>query len=357
MKQLPIEISQHILTIGPDHKNHRGGVGAVIDIYSKYFAKFNFISSYKVGSILLKFVVFVQFLFNILWTLSTNSKIKIVHVHGASYGSFLRKFIVFFIVKNIFKKKYIYHVHGGEFHLFYQRSNGLVKWFVKYKLSHIDTLICLSQQWYLFFDKHFKIKNICIVPNIIDYPNTYLVKTNFEKINLLFLGYIGNKKGIFDLLEVLSMDKLFYEKHIKLQIGGNGEIDKLKSKIVELGLTNIVEYIGWVSADDKCNYLKNCDVYILPSYNEGLPISILEAMSYAKPIISTNVGGIPEIVIPSQNGFLIEPGDLKSIDKSIRYCINNRQNLNEMGEYSKILVDNHLPHNVLIKLAQIYNKL
>ncbi len=356
-EKLPIEISQHILTIGPDYKNHRGGVGAVIDIYSKYFEDFNFIPSYKVGSFLEKFVVFVQLLFNLVWTLSKNSKIKIVHVHGASYGSFLRKFIVFFIVKKIFKKKYIYHVHGGEFHLFYKRSNALIKRIVEYKLSHIDTLICLSEQWYQFFDQHFKVKNICIVPNIIDYPNADLIQTNSKKINLLFLGYIGNKKGVFDLLEVLRSDISFYEKHIKLQIGGNGEIDKLKSIILEFDLTNIVEYIGWVSADDKCNYLNNCDVYILPSYNEGLPISILEAMSYAKPIISTNVGGIPEIIIPSKNGFLVEPGDLKSIDNSIRYCINNKHYLNNLGQNSRIIVEKHLPNYVISVLKQIYKSL
>jgi len=357
MNKLSKDISKHILTIGTDYRNHRGGIGAVIEIYSRYFEAFNFLPTYQPGSLLFKILYFIKFIFNFVFKLICNRKIKLIHIHGASYGSFYRKYFSFLIAKYIFRKKVIYHIHGGEFHLFYQRSNDLVKWFVEYELSHIDTLICLSQQWYQFFDQHFKVKNISIVPNIIDYPNSDLVQRNSNKINLLFLGYIVNRKGVFDLLEVLRTDILFYEKHIKLKIGGNGEIDKLKSKIIEFDLQNIVEYIGWVSNDDKCSYLKNCDVYILPSYNEGLPISILEAMSYGKPIISTAVGGIPEIVIPYRNGLLVEPGNKVDIENALNYCIENKSTLSKFGEESKVLVTKHLPENVIKVLTQVYENL
>ena len=105
MNKLPKEISQHILTIGPDYRNHRGGIGAVIEIYSKYFEKFKFLPSFKVGSALFKSIFFISFVFKLTFKLIFDRKIKIVHIHGASYGSFFRKFICFAIAKYIFRKK------------------------------------------------------------------------------------------------------------------------------------------------------------------------------------------------------------------------------------------------------------
>ena len=84
MNQISINISEQILTIGPDYHNHRGGIGAVIEIYSKYFEKFNFLASYKSGPKIYKTIVFISCLFRLLIRLIFDQKIRVIHIHGAS---------------------------------------------------------------------------------------------------------------------------------------------------------------------------------------------------------------------------------------------------------------------------------
>jgi len=358
MNKLPKEISQHILTIGPDYRNHRGGIGAVIEIYSKYFEQFNFITSYIPGSkisIVINYIICLQKLFI---KLLFNKYIKIIHIHGASNGSFYRKFVCFLICKYIFGKKIIYHVHGGGFELFYTKNKQVTKKLIRLFINNSNCVICLSNKWESFFKNNFKQRNIVIIPNIIDYP----VKSNFKNtesdiLTLLFLGLITNKKGIFDLLEVIKKNKDKYKAKIRLIIGGNGETESLIRIIKEEKLADIVEFVGWIANTEKTYWLQNADIYILPSYIEGLPISILEAMSYGKPIISTNVGGIPEVVFPGKNGILIEPGNLIEIESAIDYFIKHPEKIEDYGKESELIAKKHLPEQVMKELSVIYTSI
>lgn len=346
--------SEKILTIGPEYHNHRGGIGAVIDIYNKYFDGFNFIPTYKEGSALFKTYVFLIGLLKISYTLLRNRNIEIVHIHGSSRASFYRKFICFIISKYLFKKKVIYHIHDGTYHLFYAHSKTVTRKMIRMFVNHVDCLICLSESWKLFYEENFKAKSIVILPNIIDYPVIKERKKDTRKIHFLFLGLISNNKGIFDLIEVIKNNIDAFDNKIELIIGGNGEVDRLQKLIEEYRIGHIVKFVGWVQNEIKVQYLHNIDVYILPSYNEGLPISILEAMSYRKPIISTNVGGIPEIVKNNENGFLISPGNLGQIEKSIKYFIKNPHDIEKFGHISEKMVEKYLPESVILHLENVY---
>ena len=122
----------------------------------------------------------------------------------------------------------------------------------------------------------------------------------------------------------------------------------------------LVVYLPYVSFEKLGNkqiLLNIADAYILPSYNAGLPISVLEAMSYSLPIISTRVGGIPEIVKDGINGLLINPGDKKAIYDSIVSLMNNKELRENMGKQSKDIVKEHLPIYVESQLKQLYNSL
>lgn len=96
------------------------------------------------------------------------------------------------------------------------------------------------------------------------------------------------------------------------------------------------------------------DIYILPSYNEGLPIAILEAMSYTHPIISTPVGGIPEVVKDHQNGILVEPGNLEQIKEALLFFIKHPEVIESYGQKSYEIVQPYFPENVFLQLKKIY---
>ena len=143
----------------------------------------------------------------------------------------------------------------------------------------------------------------------------------------------------------------------ELIIGGKGDVKKLKDRIRKDNLSEIITFLGWIRGKDKHEALLDADLYLLPSYNEGLPISILEAMSYQLPIIATNVGGIPQVVKNFENGFLVQPGNQKELIDSIRYFIYNRDKLLTFGKKSEEFVCNYFPEKVIEKLKNIYQEI
>lgn len=351
------ELSGKILTISPDYKNLRGGIGSVISVYSSFFEKFTFVASYKYyKSNWMNILVFFKQLFIIFITLLTNRSIKIVHIHGAHKGSFYRKYMIFLLAKNIFRKKVIYHNHSGCFDAYFKESSNTFKKLITYVVNNSDAVICLSSFWKVFFETNFNPKRLYVVNNVISHP---VIRPRNEKsfIQFFFLGRITQQKGIYDLLGVLKKNKDFFENRIKVKIGGNDEIEKLKEIIKSGNLENFVEYIGWIEGEKKNELFNSSDVYILPSYYEGLPISILEAMSYSRPVIATAVGGIPEVIESHVNGILIQPGDLEVIEASMMFFINNPGKIDEYGHASYKKITPFLPEQVAAQLQDIYETL
>lgn len=334
----------------------KGGVVSVVKALAKASAPFYHLSSTCPKSFIHKILTFIKSII-LLPHYILIKKIKIVHIHTAAHGSFFRKSILGVEAK-IMGAELIYHIHGSSFVPFYEKYNYM-KW-INRSLNCANLIIVLSDSWRAFFEGLVEDKNkICILNNIIPLPE--IIKdekaNELNSISFLFLGLIGDRKGVFDLLDVVVNNKEAFESKIKFHIGGNGETDKLESIIREKELETIVTFEGWVDSSLKVSLLSNCDVYVLPSYNEGLPISILESMSYGLPIISTNVGGIEEVVHHGVNGFIVNPGNKEQLEEAIFRFINDHTLIESMGSKSKEIVVPFYPESVLPKLNDIYRNL
>jgi glycosyltransferase involved in cell wall biosynthesis len=356
---IPLSISDKILTVGTPYKEFKGGISIVINTYSKYFERFNFLSSYKRSkSKLVVAFYYPYFVFKLFFYLLFKRQIKIVHIHGAAKGSIYRKYGVFFISKYIFGKKVIYHSHGSELKEFYRDSSDRIKKFLKHFFCSADMVICLSQQWKEFFVETFGVKQIAILENIVERNNA--IKPEFtpgSPVTFLFLGLIGARKGLFDLLDVLKDNRAVFEGKINLLIGGRGEVKRLEDYIAENNMQSMVKFEGWIIGEKKIELLAKADVYTLPSYNEGLPISILEALSYKLPILTTLIGGIPEVVKEDWNGFLITPGDKQALFNKVNWFISNTAEIRKMGANSQEIVKTYYADVVIPKLKLIYIEL
>ena len=349
----------NVLYIGPDHRNHRGGIGAVLDVYSKHITPFKFIPTYVTESFFKQLVTYIAAVFKLIWVCITDRQIKILHIHHASRGSFLRKSLLVLIGK-IFGKKVILHIHGGGFHNFYNRAK-LMKPVIRWTLENSDAVICLSEMWKKYYSSTFKLKRLVIINNVVESPLTSHVSPLTHETNgslkLLFLGHVTEKKGVFDLLKVLAEGRDQFKHKVKVTIGGIGEVERLEKIISDNQFNGDVSFAGWVNGNRKAELLNNCDVYVLPSYFEALPISILEAMSYGKPVISTNVGGVPEIVKPGFNGWLFQPGDHEALNKILREAMENKALLKQYGNNSLSISKNYTPESVFQSLNNLYKEI
>ena len=344
-----------VLFIGPEHKNHRGGIGAVIDVYSKNLTPFKFIPTYVTKSFFVQFTTYIAAIFKLIWVCITDRQIKILHIHHASRGSFMRK-VVMVMIGRLLGKKIILHIHGGGFHNYYRRAK-LMKPLIRWALESSEAVICLSEMWKEYYSKTFRLKRLVIINNVIEQPSVSGEHVQNGTLHLLFLGHIIEKKGVFDLLQVLASGKEQFRHKVKVTIGGIGEIERLEKTITDNQFNDDVKFAGWVNGSKKAQLLNNCDVYVLPSYFEGLPISILEAMSYGKPVISTNVGGIPEIVKPGFNGWLFQPGDKHALSTIISEAMDNKALLKKYGNNSLTLSKNYTPESVFQSLNVLYQQI
>ncbi|TXH20802.1 MAG: glycosyltransferase family 1 protein [Chitinophagaceae bacterium] len=349
-------IFSQVLTVGPQYRNHRGGIGAVLASYAGQVKHFPFLASYdgRYGS-LKNNLLFPLVLLKLVAMLTVNRNIKIVHIHGASKGSFYRKYLIFLIAKFLFGKKVVYHLHSGEFHNFYEHTSGLIKGRIHHITKRVDSFICLSPHWENYLKSHFKIQRLIILNNPVELPQSFQKTEDKNSFHtFLYLGLILEKKGIFDLLQVIAQNKQTLKDRFQLIIGGDGDTKRLKGYIEDNNLSGLVQFVGWVSGEQKKALLSKCDVLILPSYNEGLPISILEAMANSKAILSTKVGGIPAIVKDNENGFLVEPGNLKVMEERIDWIINHPEEVEKMGKDSLVKVQPYLTNSVMQSLQAEY---
>lgn len=289
--------------------------------------------------------------------LAVSREIRIVHIHGASRGSFYRKYVLFIIAKYIFRRKVIYHLHGAEFHLFYERANGFIQGRIRHFIDQADVLICLSESWKRFFLQHFRPMKIAVVPNTVE---QVIVRREAitDKVIFLFMGRIGERKGIYDLIKAASLLNMQYFKRFEIWIGGDGNMEALHSLIVGTGLQEIVFYKGWVTGHAKEELLRKATVFVLPSYNEGMPVSILEAMSYGMPVIATDVGGIPELVKNGESGLLIKAGDKSALSTAMERFISDRQLVRDMGKASAAIIRQRFVfEQTKITLEKLYTEL
>jgi len=178
---------------------------------------------------------------------------------------------------------------------------------------------------------------------------------NSELVKILFLGRLGKRKGIYDLIDAAKHLK---SRNIEIDLFGDGNLEEFKKLIEDNNLQEKVKIMGWISGEKKDEVLRNSDIFILPSYSEGLPMSILEAMAVGLPVISTPVGGIPEAVEDGINGFLVKAGDCVELTKKIDLLADDRALREEMGEQGYRIAKEKFDIKIIIKnLQEIYDEL
>lgn len=352
MSKISRNISRRVLMAGDYYKNsHPGGISAVVNYWSNHIDGLQYYPIYKVGGKLTKGWWFLTSYMRLAFRMAFDKDASIVHLHTAADGSFKRNSQLAALAKK-FGRKVVMHIHASRFKDFYNESPDKAK--ILQTLQSVDRLIVLSESWKEWFKSiGIEESKITILHNITPEP-THMpeAKVNDGKTRFLFMGEIGQRKGVFDILRALAAHRDEATGKMELIIGGNRNEQKLLDTIKENGLEDIVRFEGWVSGEKKLRLLNEADVYILPSFNEGLPISILEAMSYGCPIISTPVGGIPEVV--DGNGILVTPGSETEIWEAMNRYMKNPSLIESEGSQSLVNVKEYLPDHVMNHLEEIY---
>ena len=333
-----------VLMIGVDRKA-RGGISTVVEQYHaaglEKKVNLRYIATVKDGSKIKKMAVAAAAFLRFLVCLE---QCDIVHVHMASRASFYRKSL---FIRAAYKagKKVIIHMHGAEFDLFYEEEcDDRQKEKVQEIFSMADLVIALSEDWKDRLSKICEKEKIRVLHNAVKMPG--IRQERYDKKDILFLGRIGQRKGVFDLLS--AVPKIVeQDSGIHFYLGGDGDIDLAKRLCAEKQITEHVTFLGWVTGEEKERYLKKCSVFVLPSYHEGMPMAILEAMSYGNVVVSTYTGGILDIIKDGENGYLVQAGDVDGIARAILSATNGERK-EEIGKnaYDTVLQRSDIEKNI-----------
>ncbi len=253
----------------------------------------------------------------------------ILHLHLASRGSALRKGIIVQIAR-LFRVPCLMHDHGIQ--PYYERSGRLVRWWMRTLFRHSRVVVILAECDRPLIETFTKAP-IVFVPNGIMIPPEEAMARPGEgegPTQFLFLGGDMRRKGIFTLLDaVVSLRQEGLP--LSLTIAGADRSGEVEPRIRQLGLDECVRMIGWVEGDAKAQVLRNSDIFVLPSFREGLPVALLEAMSYGLPAIASTVGGIPEAVVAGETGLLVEPGDAAGLAAAMKALADDPELRRKMG--------------------------
>lgn len=354
-KYIDKSIADQVISIGPEFSSPRGGIAQVVYHYNNYiFEDIKYISNSCEGSKVKKLLCAIKSIIIFCLYALLDRRLKIVHIHSGVNISFERSAIFVYLAR-FFRLKPIIHIHSGGIFDYYDKKPDFVKR-VLYKCADV---IVLGDLWIEFFNARMSLPKIEVLENIIPIPST-LNKSNFDdnKIHLLFLARAVKPKGIFELADALidNIDK--YKDKIVLHFGGTGDdLEAFMQKVENAEAQDIIKCEGWITGERKMFLLNHCDAFILPTYYEGISLSILEAMTYNMPILATNVGGNPSLVIDGVNGLLFKPQSSMAIAEVIDYVINNRDEVKAFGLASADIVSRYYPENVSNHLENIYRSL
>ncbi len=145
---------------------------------------------------------------------------------------------------------------------------------------------------------------------------------------------------------------------VHLWIGGEGDRIVVEDLINELNLNDHVTILGWIQGETKAQLLNNADVLVLPSYNEVLPMSILEALAYRVPVVASRIGGIPDAISDGVEGFLVEVGDINAISESILKIISDSEARKVMRVNARNKAESLFDDKVIVaKISKLYKEL
>lgn len=325
-----------ILMIGPA-RSVNGGISTVVNnYYSAGLDKevdLEYIATMEEGSKAHKLRVAVEALIEFIVKIS---KYEVVHIHMASDVSIYRKLPFIWLTK-VFGKKLIIQQHGGNIEQFYYFECGKRKQqFIKKMLQKADLFLVVAPYLKDIFEDIIGKTKIVVLPNAIEIPQE--ITRDYNRKNLLFLGRLCKEKGIYELLDAVKELRVEYPD-LHLYLGGIWAEKELEKKANECA--EYVHYLGWINKEKKDIYLKKCNIFVLPTYFEGLPMSLLEGMAYGCACVATEVGGIPQVMSHRKDGFIIPAKDVRAIKHAIKELLQNQNLQKKLGMNGRKTVEEH----------------
>lgn len=307
----------------------RGGVTSVLKAYEKspLWKEFEmrWIATHRDSNKLVKlwyfFKSFIQALFYI-------PSYDIIHIHTSRPPSVLRK-LPYILYARLWRKKVIVHLHFFETHVVFSPQYKRLYGFLC-QLAH--KIVVLSARCKREFASDIiPTEKMQVVYNPI---TTTISDIQYPRVQqILFAGLLTPLKGYKDLIDAFA---IIAKRHPEWQLvlAGNGEIEQAQILAQQHNISSQVILPGWIDGDEKHRFFSQASIFCLPSYTEGFPMAVLDAWAYRLPVITTPVGGLPDVLVDEVNALVFEPGDVNTLSQQLERLITDSNLRNSIAEQS-----------------------
>jgi glycosyltransferase involved in cell wall biosynthesis len=346
-----------VLQLGPD-LDVRGGVSSVEQLICDYlptYVNISHVPTMNEGSRLARLWLFGRAC-TTLWRSLESIEPTVVHIHFASRGSTLRKMLLAQIVLHA-RRPLILHAHGAGFDKFHRGLPRALRQMVDRTLQQANLVIALSSQWRDFFIGECELapSQVVVLPNPVRVPARCPDRSGRTEVQFLHLGRLGKRKGSYDVVHAFTALPEELRARARLVLAGDGDVDGVRQ--LAAGLGERVQVLSWIDAHERDRLLAESDVFVLPSYAEGVPMSLLESMAAGLPSITTAVGGIPDVFRHGSEGTLVTPGDHAQITAAMANYIQDASARLAAGRRAHERAQAYDVHAYARRLADIYQRI
>jgi len=346
-----------VVQVGPALSLH-GGISSVERLIVENVGAsipMRHIDTMEVGTTWTRLRVFARALIELRAELRSERPL-VVHVHYASRGSTVRKIILAWMTLRA-RRPLVLHAHGGGFDTFYTSLPRIAQRVVRNVFARADCFVVVSSQWREFYAQRCGVpwNRIVVLGNPTVVPAETVDRAGRGSVQFVFLGRIGRQKGAFDVLQAFAALSDETRASARLVFAGDGDVDALRERATALG--DRVEVHEWIDSARRDALLEASDVFVLPSYAEGVPMAMLEAMAHGLPVVTTAVGGIPDVVTDRQEGLIVEPGNVAELRQAMQTLIEDHSLRLALGRSARTRAEQFDVADYGEQLMRIYRRL
>jgi len=273
-----------------------------------------------------------------------------VHVNMAERLSLLRKSVVVLACRAL-GIPVVLHLHAAQLHHFYRALPLLLQRLTRWVFSLPASVVVLgaAARRFVIDELYVRPQRVEIVINGVPQPaQPRAARPAGTLRRVLFLGNLSERKGVSDLLQALARPG-FDADRLETVLAGGGDVAGYQAKAAGLGLGGIVKFEGWCDQQKVARLMAQADVLVLPSYDEGLPLVILEALAHGVAVVCTPVGEIPAVLSDGVNACFVEPGDIDGIAAALQRLLREPGLLETLGRNGRALYERQF------SLARFFN--
>ncbi|MGI8439072.1 MAG: glycosyltransferase family 4 protein [Thermoleophilaceae bacterium] len=323
-----------VLMVGPDPAA-RGGIASVVRGYLEEgfppTIRVAFVVTHTEGGARRRLGRYARALGEIAGVLR-HGEADIVHIHLSMGGSLVRKVIVMALARRA-GVPVVLHVHGSHFDDHVASLPRPLATVARRQLASAAAVIALSGEWRRRLEHLAPRARVVAVPNGVAVPPPPVPAADGPFVTF---GRVERRKGSFDLVKAMT---LLDDLEIKLVMAGDGAVGELRELAAAHELGARVSVREWVDPHERDRLLRSALGFVLPSYAEGLPVALLEAMAQGLPVVATPVGGIPELIEHDRSGLLVTPGDVEGLAAALKRIANEPELRGRLGAEARRVVE------------------